>query len=463
MTRLLIEGGTLLGLTAPANVHRDTDLYAKGGEIRALGEDARRFAREEETNEPLERLDARGQWVLPGFVQAHLHLCQTLLRNGPEDLELLPWLERHVWPGEAAHDADTMSVSARLGIAESLSAGVTAVLDMGSVRHSDALFEAAAASGIRYVGGNVLMDDPATTPENLRATAEEGLAETERLHARWHGRENGRLAVAVQPRFAVSCTDGLLRRAAELARSKGLVIHTHASENREECALVRKRSGMANLAYLDSVGLLTPSTCVAHAVQTDARDHRLLAERGTCVAHCPSSNLKLASGVAPVPELRRAGVRVALGSDGAACNNVLDPFREMRLAALLPRGRPRPVTISAFEVLRMATWEGARALGLRGPDGLVPSARADFAILDPREGWSLPDDWSAEPYGTIVYSMGRENVAATVVDGIVRYRREDPTVGALKPTAAEIRQAVDGMRKRMGNTSGWRSDPGRGG
>ncbi len=439
MTRLSIEGGTLLGLTAPGDIRPSTDVLAENGRIRA----------DPSGPGPVERLDARGKWVMPGFVQAHLHLCQTLLRNGPESLELLPWLQSHVWPGEAAHDEATMSVSARLGIAECLSSGVTAILDMGTVRHTDALFAVAAASGIRYVGGNVLMDDPRTTPATLRAPAEEGLAETERLYARWHGRENGRLGVAVSPRFAVSCTDGLLRSAAELARERGLVVHTHASENHGECALVEERTGLPNVAYLDAVGLLGPRTCVAHAVHTDEKDFRLLAERKTSVVHCPSSNLKLASGVCPVPDLARAGVRVALGSDGAGCNDRLDPFREMRLAALLPGVRKETGLLSAFDVVRMATVQGAAALGLGGPEGITAGARADFVILDPESGWSLPDDWSAEPYGAIVYSMGPESVAATVVDGVVRYRREDPTVGGLKPEPREIRSAVRSLRTRM--------------
>src|SRR5258706_6544057 len=212
MSRLLIEGATLLGLADRREIRPGTDVYAEDGTIRATGEEARRLAAA--AGDPVERLDARGRWVLPGFVQAHIHLCQTLLRNGPEDLELLAWLERHVWPGEAAHDAETMSVSARLGLSECLASGATAVLDLGTVRESDALFEAAARAGVRYTGGNVLMDDPETTPGNLRASAAEGLAETERLRERWNGRENGRLRVAVQPRFAVSCTEDLLRRAA---------------------------------------------------------------------------------------------------------------------------------------------------------------------------------------------------------------------------------------------------------
>jgi 5-methylthioadenosine/S-adenosylhomocysteine deaminase len=448
MSRLLIEGATLVGLSPPADTGQTSHLLAEDGRIRAAGAEALRLVTEgERRGEPIERIRAGGAWVLPGFVQAHLHLCQTLLRNGPENLELLPWLRAHVWPGEAAHDDWTMSVSARLGMAECLSSGVVAVLDMGTVRHSDALFESAAAAGIRYAGGNVLMDDPETTPSFLRASAEEGLAETERLRVRWHGRERGRLAVAVQPRFAVSCTDELLRRAADLARSRDLVVHTHASENRAECELVERRTGMGNVEYLDRSGLLHRRTCLAHAVYATADDFRLLAERGTAVAHCPWSNLKLASGVAPVAAMRRAGVRVALGSDGAACNNRLDPFAEMRLAAVLPaaRGESAP---SSRDVLRMATWDGAAVVGLGDPEGFVPGARADFVILDPEAGWSLPDDWSSDPSGAVVFSMGRENVVATIVDGIVRYRRDDPTVFGLKPSAEEVREATAALRSR---------------
>jgi 5-methylthioadenosine/S-adenosylhomocysteine deaminase len=446
MSRLFVEGATLLGLAERGDIRPAADLYVEDGRIRAVGEEAPRLAA---GSGGAIRLDARGKWLLPGFVQAHLHLCQTLLRNGPEDLELLPWLRTHVWPGEAAHDRATMSVSARLGLSECLASGVTAVLDMGTVRHSGELFETAARSGIRYCGGNVLMDDPETTPPNLRASAEEGLAETERLRGAFHGREEGRLAVAVQPRFAVSCTDGLLREAAEYAAGHALVVHTHASENRGEIELVRRRTGRENVEYLDSAGLLTERTCVAHAVHTGAKEWKLLSERKTSVAHCPSSNMRLGSGVCPVADLARAGVNLALGSDGAACNNSLDPFREMRRAGDLAMARTPAERISAFELLRMATWHGARALRLDGPEGLVPGARADFVLLDPEAGWVLPDEWSREPYGAIVHSMTRANVFATVVAGAVRYTAGDPTVGGLKPPPSEVREAVRSLRSRM--------------
>jgi cytosine/adenosine deaminase-related metal-dependent hydrolase len=447
MSRLLVEKGTLLGLRSPEDIHAATDLYAEDGTIRAVGEDARRMASRH--GEPVERLDASSKWIIPGFVQAHLHLCQTLLRNGPENLELLPWLEHHVWPGEAAHDAETMAISARLGLAECLSSGVAAVLDMGSVRHADSLFRTAARSGIRYTGGNVLMDDSETTPVNLRARAEDGLAETERLRSFWHGRERGRLRVAVQPRFAVTSTETLLRRAAQYAAEKDLVIHTHASENRGEIDIVRMRTGLGNITYLDRAGLLTKRTCLAHAVHTEHAERELLALRKTNVVHCPSSNLRLKSGVSPVLDLRAAGVRVCLGSDSAACNDHLDFFAEMRLAAFLPRTANPPRTLLALEALRMATWEGANALGLPGEEGLVPGARADLTLLDPERGWALPTEWNPEPYAAIVYSMSRENVFATVVDGVVRYRASDPTVMGLKPKPEEIREAVRKLKSRM--------------
>jgi cytosine/adenosine deaminase-related metal-dependent hydrolase len=447
MSRLLVGGATLLGLTRRGDILADADLYAEDGVIRAVGEEAGRLGLA--AGEPVEKLDARGRWLLPGFVQPHLHVCQTLLRNGPDDLELLPWLKTHVWPGEAAHDAGTMDVSARLGLSECLASGVTAVLDMGTVRESDSLFRAAARSGIRYTGGNVLMDDPENTPANLRASAEEGLAETERLRRAFHGTEDGRLSVAVQPRFAVSCTDRLLRRAAEYAAGQGLILHTHASENRGEVEMVGRRTGMGNIAYLESVGLLTERTCLAHAVHTDSSDWDLLARSRTSVAHCPSSNMRLASGVCPVGDLIRAGVNVGLASDGAACNNALDPFREMRLAGYLPQASDRSERLSAFDLLRMATWHGARALRLEGPEGLVPGARADFVVLDPEAGFALPDGWTDEPYGSIVHSMGPVNVAATVVAGVVRYRAGDSTVGGLKPSPAEVRDAVRSLRSRM--------------
>ena len=383
MTPLFIENALVIGMTTPSDVTPGGHVLVEDGVIAALHGDAERRAREiAAAGRPLERLDARGLWLLPGFVQTHVHLCQTLLRNGPDDLPLLPWLRTHVWPGEAAHDEATLEVSARLGLAELLSGGTTAILDMGTVRHTDSVFRAAEASGLRVTSGNALMDDPATNPEELRAGTEESLEETERLAKKWHGAAGGKLRVAYCPRFAVSCTDQLLRAAAA---------------------------------------------------------------RGTAVAHCPSSNLKLASGVCPVPEYRAQGIKVTIGADGAPCNDRLDAFTEMRLAALLPKVRLGPGALSAWDVLRMATVEGASALSL--PTGtLERGRRADLLLLDPGSGFAEPTTWREDPYGPIVYSMDRSHVVATFVDGISRYRRGESF--PLKPSSAEIGAAVAALKRR---------------
>jgi cytosine/adenosine deaminase-related metal-dependent hydrolase len=446
VTPLFVENALVIGMTKASDVTAGGHVLVEDGVITALHGDAERRAREiAAAGRPLERLDARGLWLLPGFVQTHIHLCQTLLRNGPDDLPLLPWLRMHVWPGEAAHDEATLEVSARLGLAELLAGGTTAILDMGTVRHTDAVFRAAEASGLRVTSGNALMDDPATNPEDLRAGTDESLEEVERLAKKWHGAAGGKLRVAYCPRFAVSCTDRLLRGAAARALSNGFLVHTHASENAEEVALVMQRTGKRNVAYLDDVGISGSHVVLAHVIHTDEAERALLAARGTTVAHCPSSNLKLASGVCPVPEYRAQGIRVTLGADGAPCNDRLDAFTEMRLAALLPKVRLGPGALSAWDVVRMATAEGASALGL--PTGtLERGRRADLLLLDPGSGFAEPTTWRDDPYGPIVYSMDRSHVVATFVDGISLYRR-----GAsfpLKPSSAEIGAAVAALKRR---------------
>jgi 5-methylthioadenosine/S-adenosylhomocysteine deaminase len=450
MNPLLVDGPLVIGMTRPDDLTESGAVLVEDGRITALHDEARRRAKELEAGDGrVERLAGTGLWLLPGFVATHVHLCQTLLRNGPDDLALLPWLAQHVWPGEAAHDEETLEVSARLGLAELAAGGVTSVLDMGTVRHTDAIFRAAAASGLRVTSGNALMDDPATNPPDLFEASAPALAETERLLGAWHGREEGRLRVAYCPRFAVSCTDALLREAGRRAASNGVLVHTHASENLEEVVLVRERTGRANVAYLADAGLLGPHVVLAHAIHTDDTERALLASSGTHVAHCPTSNLKLASGICPVPEYLTAGINVTLGPDGAPCNDRLDPFAEMRLAALLQKPRLGPGVLGAWEVVRMATSRGAAALGLADETGTIEvGKRADFVLLDKEEGFARPVAWRDDPYGPLVYSFDRTNVVATYVDGVRRHHRTLHGREDLKPSALEIDRAMTRLRAR---------------
>ena len=313
-------------------------------------------------------IDVGGALVLPGFVQTHVHLCQTLFRGLADDRPLLSWLRERVWPLEAAHDARSLAASARLAAAELLLGGTTTVLTMETVHDTDAVFEALAPTGLRAVVGKCLMDAAEGAPARLHEPAARGLDAAAALARRWHGAAGGRLSAAIAPRFAVSCSQALLEGAAGLAREAGLLVHTHAAEQQDEVALVRARTGVANVEYLARTGLASPRLCLAHCVWVDDRELDLMAGHDVKVLHCPGSNLKLGSGIAPVPEMRRRGISVSLGADGAACNNRLDMFAEMRLAATLQAMRRGPGTLTAADALWMATREGARALGLRGRD-----------------------------------------------------------------------------------------------
>src|SRR5688500_12076849 len=318
-----------------------------------------------------ETIDAGGAYLLPGFIQTHIHLCQTLFRTLADDRPLLEWLRARVWPLEAAHDAATLRVSSRLAAAELLKGGTTTALTMETVHDTEAVFEALEPTGLRATVGKCLMDADALAPARLQEEAGAAIEESLALHKRWHGAAGGRLRVALAPRFAVSCSRDLLERVAHAADAHGLLVHTHASENRDEIALVARLTGMGNLDYLASTGLATDRLCAAHCVWATDAEQGMMAERGVKVMHCPGSNMKLGSGIAPVVDMRRRGITVSLGADGAACNNHLDMFTEMRLAATLQSVRYAPGALTARDALWMATRDGARTLGLRSGERRV--------------------------------------------------------------------------------------------
>src|SRR5262249_17650713 len=236
----------------------------------------------------------------------------------------------------------------------------TTVLTMETVHDTEAVLEALAATGIRATVGKCLMDASSPdAPARLCEHRVRGIDESLALHRHWHGAANGRLRIAFAPRFAVSSTRELLEAVAAEAIRANLLVHTHASENVEEVAVVRRQSGMNNMEYLAATGLATPRLCAAHCVWVDEREQDLMAERGVKALHCPGSNLKLGSGIAPVPAMRARGISVSLGADGAACNNRLDMFDEMRLAATLQAVSHGPGALPARDVVWMATREGA--------------------------------------------------------------------------------------------------------
>jgi 5-methylthioadenosine/S-adenosylhomocysteine deaminase len=391
----------------------DGDVSVRDGRIVAVG------------SAPADRhdtiIDAAGAYLLPGFVQTHIHLCQTLFRGYADDLRLLDWLRTRVWPMEAAHTHASLGAAARLACCELLRSGTTSILTMETVHDTDAVFEAVTEIGIRATVGKCMMDAPAPgAPSRLLEDTQRSIDASLDLHRRWHGTSNGRIRATFAPRFAVSCTRTLLEQVATLSERNRALVHTHASEQRDEIELVRRQTGTGNIDYLRQVGLLTPRLNVAHCVWVDGEEHAMLAAHDAKVTHCPGSNLKLGSGIAPVADMLSRGICVSLGSDGAACNNRLDMFGEMRLAATLQAARGGPGTLPAQQAVWMATRNGARALGLDAEIGSVEVGKRADLILVARDAAHVTPD--RDPFSTLVYAAQPEDVRLTMVDGEVLVR-----------------------------------------
>jgi 5-methylthioadenosine/S-adenosylhomocysteine deaminase len=366
------------------------------------------------------RIDLCGQVVIPGFVQTHVHLCQTMFRNFADDLELLDWLKERIWPFEGAHNEKSLYASARLGIAELLAGGTTTVLDMGTVRHTDSIFEAAKEMGIRAFIGKCLMDRD-ENPPTLRETTKKALHENLALFQRWHGEANDRLRYAAAPRVLFSCTDHLMRELKLLSTANDMMVHSHSSENKGEMAKIHEMYGCGNVEAFHQLGLTGPRLLLAHCIHLSQAEIKILAHTQTRVSHCPSSNLKLASGIAPVPELRKQGVQVSIGADGAPCNNNLNMFQEMRLASILQKPIHGPRAMPAREVFEMATIEGARALHIdRDVGSLEVGKKADLVAVDLLEPSIAIEASEKEPekvYSALVYAASPGCVRQTWVDG----------------------------------------------
>lgn len=406
---LAIRGATVVTMDPRRTVRVCDIVIDPRGRIDALAEP--------DDNVPAERsIDASGMIVVPGLVQAHLHLCQTLFRGLAEELPLLAWLRERIWPLEAAHDPASLRASARLSIAELFLGGTTAILDMGTVHHTDTLFETAAETGIRYTGGKALMDAGDGVPAGLLESTANALRESDRLAHAWHEREDGRLRYAYSPRFALTSTYDLLRSVGARARANHMLVHTHASEQKEEIDLVRRRFGASNIRLLANLGLAETNACLAHCVWPESDEIDVLASGGATVVHCPSCNLKLASGVAPIADYLDNGVNVALGADGAASNNRLDAWEELRLAGLLASFRRGPGAVGAADLFEVATLGGARALGLDADIGSIePGKFADLVIVDLRRAHAAGAD--DDVYTGLVYSARATDVRSVLVGG----------------------------------------------
>ena len=431
---ILIKGGTIVTMDRKdAIVHGD--LLISDGRIAEVDEEIGSYADD--------TIDARDCAVLPGFVQTHIHLCQTLFRGAADDLALIDWLKKRVWPMEAAHTKESIRTSARLGVAELIKGGTTCALTMETVRHTEEVLRVVDETGFRATVGKCMMDKGDEVPRALHEETAASIRESVALIEQWHGRGNGRIRCCFAPRFAISCTRELLSEVSELARKHKVMIHTHSSENKNECEIVEAETGRRNVAYLDSLGISGAHVLLAHCIHLDTEEMETLSRTKTNVAHCPSSNLKLGSGLARVAEMLARKIPVSLGADGAACNNRLDMFTEMRTAALLQKLAHGPEVLSAAQVLRMATIDGARALGLENEIGsLEVGKRADVIVVDLKQLHSSPKQ---DVISSLVYSAQPADVRVTIINGRVVMRdgellslNEDSVMADANPEASAL-------------------------
>jgi 5-methylthioadenosine/S-adenosylhomocysteine deaminase len=436
---ILIRGGTIVTCDEHDRV-LSGDVLVRGRDIAGVGKT---------TCAGMTRVvEAQGCAVIPGLVQAHVHLAQTLMRGMADDLPLLDWLRKRVWPLEAAHDEATLAASAELGLAEAMLGGTTTMLDMGTVHAHDVVMEACVRAGVRAISGKAMMDAGEGVPPLLLESARASLSESERLAARWRGAAGGRLGYAWAPRFVLSCSEELARGVVEHANAAGDLVHTHAAEHPEERAAVRELHGEDDVAVLRRWGIAGPRVVIAHGVQLREEEAREVARDGTRIVHCPSANLKLGSGIAPIAELDRYGVALALGADGAPCNNNLDPWTELRHAALLAKLRSGPRALPAKRALRLATIDGARALGL---DSLVGSIalgkRADLVVV-------RIDGPHVEPAGDVfsrlVYACGARDVVHVLVDGEFAVKSGEHTRLDVERVKALARESAQRLATRAG-------------
>jgi 5-methylthioadenosine/S-adenosylhomocysteine deaminase len=386
------------------------DIYIEDGRISEVSSEIQRRADEE--------IYAKGKVVIPGLIQTHIHLTQTLFRGMADDMELLDWLRKRIWPLEGNHTVETNYVSAKLGIVELIKGGTTSIIDMETVNHTEGALAAIEESGFRAVIGKCMMDYGEGVPDSLMEDTQASIDESVRLLKKWHGRGKGRIIYAFAPRFVVSCSEKLLVKVRDLAKEYGVMIHTHASENRGEIELVQSDRGMRNVVYLHKLGMTGENLILAHCIWLDDEEMKILADTGTKISHCPNSNLKLASGIAKIPELLDMGADVSIGADGAPCNNNLDMFREMRSAALIQKARLlNPTTMPAERVFEMATLGGAKAMGMEKKLGsLEQGKKADIAIINLRTIHNSPcGEDNIIPQ--LVYSASANDVETTIIDG----------------------------------------------
>ena len=402
---ILITNGTILTMDPQGSIFENGAVAVNSEKIAAVG--TREAFKDVQASHVI---DARGGIVMPGLINAHTHAAMTCFRGLADDLPLMTWLNDHIFPAEAKLDAHMVYTGTLLACAEMIRSGITCFCDM--YLFEGAVAEAAKAAEMRAVVGEVLYDFPSPNYGPIEA----GFAYTEALIDTWRG--DPLITIAVEPHSPYLCSPELLQRAHAISLKHQVPLVIHVSETENEVQQSLKDKGRTPVAYLADLGVLSPNLLACHCVVLEAGDVDLLKKFDVKVAHNPESNMKLASGIAPVPEMIAAGICVGLGTDGCASNNNLDLFSEMDTAAKLHKVHSLdPTVMDAHTVATLSTIDGARALGLEGIIGsLETGKRADLIVIDTDKPHLTP---MYSPYSLVVYAVKADDVVTSIIDGKV--------------------------------------------
>jgi len=440
---LLVKNGTIVTMDGEHRIFGDGVVAVRGDAIAFVGKSSDFVLGHVKGVTTRLTIDARGKLVLPGFVNGHTHVPMTLLRGMRDDVPLDEWLQKYIFPAEAKNvTEDFVRWGTRLAAAEQIRGGITTFADM--YYFEDAIAEEAKAAGMRAVLGETVVDFPAPDNKNNEAMLEYA----EKFLKRWQG--DPLIHTAVAPHAIYTCSQKTLQDSAALARKYRARILIHVAEMKKELDDSRAQNGTTPVQYLDKLGILGPDTVAAHCIFVDQTDRRILAQRQVGCVHNPSSNMMLASGVAPVIEERAAGVAVGLGTDGpAGSNNDLDLMEEMDLAAKLQKvTKMDPQTLGAKAVVEMATIEGARALHMEKEIGsLEPGKKADFILIGLDAPNAVP---MYDVYAQLAYALKGSDVETVIIGGRVVMRdKKLLTVdeAAVIAKAREFKNKIEGSLK----------------
>jgi len=446
MTNLLIQNGSVLTMDGEASIHAPGWVWVEGERVADVGAGS---PPDGLTAQADRIVDASYMAVLPGLINGHTHLSQTLVRGLADDKPLLAWLKQIMWPIQSAITPEDMRLASLLGLVENLRCGVTAVVQHHKITHSpahvDAAAQAAQAVGLRLLlaRGWVDLGDAGERPEAI-------VEAMTRLRERWHGAAGGRITVGFGPLAPWRCSDETMRRTVALARRWGLPTHLHVAEARDEIDMLYQRTGLRHVEWLHALEALGPDVHLVHSVWLDEGELDLVADSGALVVHCPVSNMYLASGVSPVCQMLARGIPVALGTDGPGSQNSQDMLESLKVAALLAKVSTNDANaLLPLDLLRMATVDGARLLGRDDIGRIVPGARADLTLVNLNNARSMPVH---RPESALVYTAVGPDVHTVLVDGQVLLDAGQVTVLDETALLEECRRAARDLMRRAGVT-----------